>query len=336
MIIPPELLSFLKEEGKFFIATHVNPEGDAIGSSLALSMALESLGKVTVLYDKDSIPEFYYFLPGHEKFTHSIPSVVNHTWPLILLDCNTLERAGIEGLSFKYSAIIDHHEPAPRFAERGRGARPGTEKDFGNIRWIIPEAAATGMMVFYLIKELGINITREMAINLYSAIAIDTGTFRYGNTTAEAFRIAAELIDAGASPAYISNSLYETWSEERFSLLIMALNTLEIRDAVAITVVTREMYKETGAAPEDTESFPNFPGIMKDIKVSALFRELDDNYWKISLRSKGDINVARIATLFEGGGHKNAAGYKIKASLESAKEALLRAYYGHSHKPQQT
>jgi len=306
--VPPELLSFLRKESKFFIVTHVNPEGDALGSSLALSMALESLGKETILY-RDDIPLFYRFLPGCEKFRNSVPSLITSDLPLILLDCGTLERAGLEGLSFKYSVVIDHHE---------------TEKDYGDIRWLEPEAAATGMMVFYLIKELGIEITKEMATNLYSAIAIDTGTFRYGNTTAEVLRIAAELVDAGASPLSTANSLYETWSKERFSLLICALNTLEVKGDVAIIYITREMYEKTGASAEDTESFPNVPKVMNDIKVSALFRELADNYWKVSLRSRGDINVASIATRFDGGGHKNAAGYMINSDLQSAKEVLLR------------
>lgn len=311
MRVPPKLLSFLREENKFFIATHINPEGDAIGSSLALSMALESLGKETFLYSRDTIPEFYHFLPGYEKFTHSIPSPLSHHWPLILLDCNTLERAGIEEeMKFKYSAVIDHHE---------------TEKDFGDIRWIVPEAAATGLMVFKLIKKLGITITREIAINLYTAISIDTGTFRYSSTIAEVLRVGAELIEAGANPAYIADSLYETWSKERFALLIMALNTLEIRGDVAITVVTKEMYKKTGASPEDTENFPNLPRMIKDVKVSAFFRELDNDYWKVSLRSKGDVNVAKIAMSFQGGGHENAAGYEIRSDLETAKESLIKA-----------
>ncbi len=310
MKVPPDILSFLKEKDKFFIATHINPESDAIGSSLALSMALGSIGKKIVLYDRDPIPEFYRFLPGYEKFINSISPLVTSSLSLILLDCNSLERAGLDGLSFEYSAVIDHHE---------------TEKDFGNLRWVEPEAAATGIMVFYLITGLGIKITREMAINLYSAIAIDTGTFRYSNTSAEVLRVSAELIEAGADPSYISNSLYEAWSKKRFALLIMALNALEIRDNIAITVVTKEMYEKTGAGPEDTENFSNFPKMMKDVGVSALFREMGDNYWRVSLRSKGVINVAKIATLFDGGGHKNAAGCKIKAGLESAKESLIKA-----------
>ena len=320
MKVPRKLLSFLRKKDKFFIATHINPEADAIGSALALSMALETLGKEIVLFDKDTIPEVYRFLPGHERFINSIPPLITLHSPLILLDCNSLKRAGIEGLSFRHSAVIDHHEPAPLC-----GARPGTEEDFGDIRWIEPKAAATGLMVFYLIKELGLKITSEIAINLYSAIAVDTGTFRYNNTTPEVLRVGAELIEAGASPACISNSLYETWSEGRFALLIMALNTLEIRDNIAITVVTKGMYKKTGAGPEDTDNFSSFPRMMKDIKMSAFFREIGSNCWKVSLRSRGDINVARIATLFKGGGHKNASGYEIKASLESAKKSLIKA-----------
>ncbi len=309
MKVPDKLISFLKSEEKYFIVTHINPDGDAIGSSLALSMALEMLGKETFLYVRDPIPEFYHYLPSYEMFTNSISSLVTHHSSLILIDCNTPKRAEIEGLSFKSSVVIDHHE---------------TEEAFGDIQWIVPEASATGMMVFYLIKELGISITREMAINLYSAIAIDTGTFRYGNTTPEAFKIAADLVEAGASPAYISNRLYETWSKERFALFSMTLNTLEIRGAVAITYVTQEMYQKTGTGPGDTESFPSFPRIIKDVKVSAFFRELGVNSWKVSLRSKGDINVALIASQLGGGGHKNAAGFVIKSDLGSAKETLLK------------
>jgi phosphoesterase RecJ-like protein len=308
--VPRRLLSFLRKEEKFFIATHINPEADAIGSSIALSMALESLGKETILYDKDRIPEFYRFLPGHEKFINSIPPHVSRNLPIILLDCNSLERAGVEGMRFKNAAVIDHHE---------------TETDFGDIRWVEPGAAATGLMVFYLIKRLGIHITKEIAVNLYTAISIDTGTFRYSNTTAETLRVGAELIEAGANPAYISSHLYEAWSEERFALLVRVLNTLEIKGGVAMTFVTKGMYKKTGTGPEDTENFSRFPTTMKDIKISAFFREIGNDYWKVSLRSKGDINVAMIAALFEGGGHKNASGYRIKASLKSAKKALLKA-----------
>jgi phosphoesterase RecJ-like protein len=308
MNIPPNLIAFLKGNDDFFIATHINPEGDALGSSLALSMALNTIGKSTVLFDQDGVPDFYRFLPGHEHIRRTCNGLQPSDFNLLLLDCNTPRRAGIEGLTFRQCAVIDHHE---------------TESDFGDVRWIEPKAAATGLMIFSLIRELGIGITKEMATNLYTAIAIDTGTFRFGNTTAEVLRVAAELAETGASPSFISASLYETWSEARFNLLRLALQTLEIRSKVAFTFVNREMFSKTGTGPEDTENFSSFPRIVKDIRISAFFREIDDDYWKVSLRSKGDINVSVIAVLFQGGGHKNAAGYFIKAPLESAKELLL-------------
>jgi phosphoesterase RecJ-like protein len=306
--VPPDLISFLKRENGFFLAAHINPEADALGSAIALSMALGTLGKETVIYDRDGVPEFYKFLPRHERVVNSTANIAPSEMNLLLLDCNTPERAGIEGLNFKSVAVIDHHR---------------TEKDFGDIKWIVPEAAATGMMVFYLLKELGVKLTQDMAVNLYTAIAIDTGTFRFGNTSSDVLRVAAELADAGARPGFVSNSLYESWTEKRFHLLIMMLNTLEIRNGVAFTYVTQEMFKKTVTGPEDTENFAGFTRMMKDIIMSAFFRETGSNEWKVSLRSKGDTDVSKIAESFRGGGHKNAAGYEIKADLESAKKYLL-------------
>ena len=311
MIPPKELLHFLKKENNFVIAAHISPDGDALGSSIALSMALESLGKKTIVYDKDPVPEFYKFLPGHEKFTSSLSTFNSQLSPLILIDCNDAERAGIEKLQFASSAVIDHHE---------------TARDFGDIKWIDPKSPATGLMIFYLIKELGVTVTKEIAANLYAAIAIDTGTFRYSNTTPAVLRVSAELIEAGADPSYIAENIYETWTDSRFRLLLKVLNTLEIYNDIAITHVTLEMFRETGAAIADTETFPGFPRKLRSIKISALFREIENNYYKISLRSKGSkINVAKIAEMFGGGGHSNAAGYKIRADFKAAKEALLKA-----------
>lgn len=306
MTVPGELIALLKRENAFFIATHINPDGDTLGSALALSSALESMGKKTILYNREHVPELYFFLPGHERIVDSL-SVKG--LPVVLLDCNDDERAGIDNVSMTYSAVIDHHE---------------TVRDFGDVRWIEPRAAATGIMVYYLIKELGVGITADMAINLYTAIAVDTGTFRYSNTDAEVLRVSAELVDAGADPASIAAQIYEAWSERRFRLLIKVLNTLEIINQIAITYVTKEMLAETGASPEDTEHFSNFPRMMNHIKVSAFFREIEDG-WKVSLRSRGEVDVAKIAEGFKGGGHRNAAGYKTRAGLETVKARLLDA-----------
>jgi phosphoesterase RecJ-like protein len=180
-------------------------------------------------------------------------------------------------------------------------------------------------MIFYLLEQLGIPLTKDMATNLYAALAIDTGTFRYSNTNSEVLSVAAQLVDAGADPAGISVKLYETWTRKRFSLLSLTLNTLEIRNEVAIVTVTKDMFEQTGTVAEDTETFVGFPRMMDDIAVSALFRQDGPDLWKVSLRSKGKVNVAEIASQFRGGGHRNAAGYQITGDIEIVKEALMRA-----------
>lgn len=310
MKIPRELVSVLKKEKVFLLATHLNPDGDAIGSALALASALESMGKEVHVYNKDLVPKLYRFMPGHKRFRSGLKKSLSRKPVLVLLDCNSPERAGLEQYSFRMSVVMDHHE---------------TEGDFGDIRWVVPSAAATGLMVFSLIKAMGVRVTGDMAINLYTAIALDTGTFRYSNTSSEVLRASAELIEAGASPAAISESLYERWEKNRFDLLVMTLNNLEIKSDIAIMHITKNMFEKTGAKPEDTENFLNFPRMIKSVKVAALFRDMGNGFWKASLRSKGDVNVAKIAELYGGGGHYNAAGFRTRGGLKSAKEKLLLA-----------
>ncbi len=307
MKVPSDLLSFLEQEDNFIIATHINPDGDALGSALALMFALESKGKKVTVFDRDRVPDFYRFLPGQERIVNILNESEVKSKNIILVDCNSLERTGLDNFTFRKTSVIDHHE---------------IEKNFGEIKWIVPEIAATGILIFQILNQLKVTLTPEIATNLYTAIVIDTGAFRYANTNADVLRISAQLIDAGADPAYISNNLYEMWSNGRFKLLIKVLNTLEIRNEMAFTFVTKQMFEETGTFPDDTENFANFPRMMGNIKVSVLLRQLDDETWKISLRSKGNVNVAKVAALFDGGGHKNAAGCKIKGSIEEVKNKL--------------
>jgi phosphoesterase RecJ-like protein len=319
MFPPAELLNFFRNEDDFLIATHMSPDGDALGSSLALSLALQKIGKKTFLLNSDHVPEQYTFLPGYEKFYtfENIQETGNRIQDfkrLVLIDCNDLDRvtddkSKISNFKFQTSAVIDHHE---------------TEKPFGDMRWIMPDSPATGLMIFYVIKALGIDLSQDMAATLYAAIAVDTGNFRYSNTTSEVLRIAADLTDAGAIPHIISTELYESWSEKRFRLFIKTLDTLQIEDGIAITTVTRKMLEETLTSPDDIENFVSYPRIIKDIKVSVLLREIDDNYYKASLRSKNNINVARAAEAFGGGGHQHAAGFKIRGDFETVKARLIK------------
>ncbi len=310
MKTPERILTAFRKEDRFLLAVHVSPDGDAIGSAVALSMALDSLGKKSIVYSRDPVPKYFRFLPGHEKVVSSLRDVAMPDPLLVLLDCNATVRAALDNVSFRRSIVIDHHE---------------TENDFGDVKWIDSGAAATGLMVYSLIKGLGAGMTGDIAANLYTAIAVDTGTFRYSNTSPEVLRACAELVDKGADPNLVSVSLYESWERKRFNLLVMTLNTLEIKGKVAIVCVTREMFRKSGTKPEDTDTFSNFPRMIGPVKISALFRETGNREWKVSLRSKGDVNVARIAELFGGGGHRNAAGFRIKADLTTAKEALLKA-----------
>ncbi len=309
MRVPSETVSALKNGDGFLIATHVNPEGDALGSQIALAMALEAEGKSTYLYNRDGVPDFYEFLPGREKIQMSLPDDTSN-FTLVLLDCNKPDRAAVEDKTFKRSIVIDHHE---------------TETDFGDIRWIEPHAPATGLMIFELLKAMRAKLTDVMAVNLYTAIAVDTGTFRYNNTTPEVLKAAAELAEAGASPSEISEGIYQSWSSPRFRLLCMMLGTLDISDSVAVTAVTEDMLEKTGASPTDTEEFSNFPRMMKDVKVSAFLKELPEGGWKVSLRSKAEYNVAHVAERFGGGGHKNAAGCTIEGDFETVRKKLSEA-----------
>jgi len=310
MKIPKEIVSVLKKEKVFFIATHINPDGDAIGSALALSSALESLGKEVHVYNKDRVPEFYQFMPGYRRFKTGLKNALTKKPVLVLLDCNSPERAALEHYSFRRSVVIDHHE---------------TETDFGDMRWVVPASAATGLMIFYLIKAMGVTLTRDMSTNLYTAIAVDTGTFRYSNTSSEVLKASAELIEAGANPAFTADCLYERWGINRFDLLVMTLHNLEIKNDIAVMYITEDMFQKTDTTPEDTENFANFPRMIQTVKIAAVLRDIGNGFWKVSLRSKGNVNVAKIAELYGGGGHKNAAGFKIKGSVKSVKEKLFRA-----------
>jgi len=307
--VPEKIVGALREASDLLLATHINPEGDALGSQIALSKALEAMGKRTYLYNRDGVPDFYYFLPGHEK-VHTLLPEDTSKYTLVVMDCNKPDRAAVEGRSFARTIVIDHHE---------------TETEYGDVKWIEPRSPATGLMVLELLKAIGAKLTREIAVNLYAAIAVDTGTFRYNNTTPEVLRAAAELAEAGASPAEIAEDIYQSWSSPRFNLLCMMLGTLEMVDGVAITTVTGEMFRRAGASHEDTEEFSNFPRMMKDVRVSAFLKELPEGGWKASLRSKGKYNVARVAERFGGGGHKNAAGCTIAGDLGTAKRKLIEA-----------
>ncbi|MCG6552488.1 MAG: bifunctional oligoribonuclease/PAP phosphatase NrnA [Candidatus Magnetominusculus sp. LBB02] len=313
-MIPPEtLLSYIKENDKFYILPHVFPDGDALGSALALESALCSIGKKAIVFSRDTVPDMFDFLPEARRIAPLSDMTCPEQAVLILVDCNAPNRAEIERIKFKYTIVIDHHE---------------TESSFGDIRWILPKSPATGLMIYFLIKALGVEITGAMALNIYTALAVDTGIFRYSNTTAESLFVAADLVSKGVRPSFVADRLHNNWTEARFLLLKHMLNSIEIQKDTAICFITNDMLKKTGAKPEDAENFVNFPIMINTIKVAALFKETGKDFWKASLRSRGDVNVAKIAEKLGGGGHKNAAGFRISGDIETSKKALLESLDG--------
>jgi bifunctional oligoribonuclease and PAP phosphatase NrnA len=266
-------------------------------------------------------------MPGHDRFytyeTLQAAGLSSSDFDtLVLLDCNAPERMGLEDKEQHpaieemksavtrgmFSVVVDHH---------------ATEKGFGDVKWITAKAAATGLMVYAIIRALGLRITKEIAHNIYTAMVIDTGNFRFDNTDAQIFRVAAELIDCGASPSRIYENVYESFPGNRFRLYLRVIGTLEITGCVAFQTVTRKMLEETSTVADDTENFVSFPRIMDDIKVSVLVRELGPEECKVSLRSKGEFNIGIVAEHFNGGGHKNAAGCRIRTDINTAKRLVL-------------
>lgn len=309
MRAPEDLLRTIKEGVKFIVASHMSPEADALGSAIALGMALAAMGNTAVIFNHDKVPEYCAFLPGAERVTDTLHGVNTEEFTLLLLDCNTPDRAALEGVRFKGSAVIDHHM---------------TETEFGDVKWVEPKSPATGLMVFHLLKQMGAEITPDIATNLYAAIAVDTGTFRHLNTTAESLRVASELAEAGAEPGPIASDIYESWTLKRFNLQCATLGSLELHGPVAVISVTLRMLKETGTTLEDTEEFANLPCMIKDVKVSAFLKEVRNGYWRVSLRSKNDYNVASVAGRFGGGGHRNASGFSMKGDYIRARDTLLK------------
>ena len=314
---PAVLLDSIRTGGqKFVVASHISPEGDALGSTLALTRALRAMGKEALAYNRDETPEQFKFLPGWEEIKNVLPGRPED-FILILVDCQSPSRAALEGTAFLKTLVADHHEQDT--------TKPG---EATQIMWIEPSCPAAGMMVYSLIKALGVDIDVPMAVSLYTAIETDTGSFRYANTTAGALEAAAALIRAGARPNEISRNVYETWPEKKMRLLGLALQTLELRDGAAIMSIEAGMFKATGAGNEDTDNFTSFPRLLKDAQVAVLLSEIEGGLVRGSLRSKGGVDVRQIARKFGGGGHINAAGFRIKAGedgLAGIREELFKA-----------
>lgn len=312
-----DILKVIKRYETFMISSHINPDGDAIGSQLALCSILKDLGKEVLVLNSDPVPFNYKFLLNSYCVYTELSSKADSEITAevaIILDCGKLNRIG-EKLASKIqpkNALIniDHHL--------------GNE-NFGTHNLVDSDACATGELVFKLMKYAGIEISKYVAECLYTAILTDTGSFKFSNTTAEAHKIIAQLIDKGANPGWIAEKVYEVIPYHKAKLFGMALDNLQTTSdgKIAYMWVTRQMFIQTGAKEEDTEGFAEYVRSLRNIQVGIFFRELDNSDVKVSLRSKGDFDVSLIAARFGGGGHQGAAGCVVSGPLNKSIEAIL-------------
>ncbi len=303
----------IQKHQRFIITTHVEPDGDAVGSALSLYHALQALGKDAVVCLADSVPPMYGFLPGSQDVRREIPPTFAPEC-LVVLDCSDLERAGdiVSWIDWNRTVVInlDHH---------------GSNTRFGHLN-VVEESAATGELVYLLIQELGIPLSREMGMGIYTAILTDTGGFRYRNTTRRSLMIAGEIVGLGVNPGEIAERVYERYPLERFRVLGKALRNLRVScgGRVADFYVKRNMFQGDGFSPSMVEGFVNYPREIDGVLVSVFFREKGENQFRVSLRSKGETDVAMVAQGFGGGGHRNAAGCLVEGRFEIVRKRVLR------------
>lgn len=298
---PETVLARLRAANRVVVTSHVNPDGDAVGSSIGMARILRRMGKSVVIWLHDPPPRLYLPLPGVDRI-HLGPEPPAHfpdSFDLaVVLECPSLDRCGLEQQIGKLPLLnIDHHLG---------------NQNYGAINWVDTASPAAGEMVFRISQGLHAEIGVDTANALYLALFTDTGGFRFGNATPEAFEAAAALVRAGAEPATIACWLYESQPLAGIRLHGELTRTIELHHGgrVATAWLRREMIAGSGAGPGDSEGLIDLPRSIAGVEAVALFRELDGGGHKVSLRSRGAIDVEKVARKNGGGGHHNAAGFK--------------------------
>jgi phosphoesterase RecJ-like protein len=302
-----EVLKQIERRERFVLTSHARPDGDAVGSVLACSQILRAMGKRAEVVLSDGVPRIYQPLPFTETVIQS--TEVNGDYEAaIILECDSIQRTRLDGLDQKFLISIDHHISG---------------KPFAHVNWIDPAACATGELVYRLAREAGVRISPEMATCLYTAVLADTGSFMFEGTNEHTFALARELVLAGANPAACARNIYFSHPTSKMRLLGAALSQLHREGSLAWIWVTREQMDRAGAIDEDCEGLVNYALAIQGVEVAAFFRELADGRYRVSLRSKGQLNVANVAERFGGGGHACASGCSLDGPLSVAVARVL-------------
>jgi phosphoesterase RecJ-like protein len=309
----------IKKRDRILIASHIQPDGDAIGSMLSLGVALRSMGKSVTMYNESPIPAIFRFLPSVNLIVDRIEDMEQYNLAVIL-DCGDLQRVGraaTDILKIPVIINIDHHI---------------TNTEFGTYTLVDHTACSTAEIIHRVISDLDIPIDKTIANAIYTAILTDTGSFLFQNTNSAAFAISSEMVAKGADPYMVAQYVYATYSLGRLKLLNMVLDTIEISDngKMSTMFLSQKMLNETGTQIEDIYGLVNYAKHIEDVQIAALIRETHmaptgKGTFHVSLRSSGDVDVSQIATMLGGGGHHNAAGFKAEdVSLTELKKTIFR------------
>jgi bifunctional oligoribonuclease and PAP phosphatase NrnA len=306
-----QVVELIENKNVFGITTHFKPDGDGVGSSLGLYWLLQSLGKSADVIVNGPVPIAYSSLPGADSI-RNVSSIDREYDAVFIIECSDLDRPGISGLDSVFTVNIDHH---------------ATSEHFGTINWIDSTASAVGEMIYNLVKAIGGRITREIAECVYMALVTDTGSFHFSNTSDRTLKVASELIKAGARPSKIGEAVYNNYPWSRIELMRRVLDTVKRDETgkIAILRQTIEMGESSEAVDGDNNGFVNIPLAARDVLAAVYLREVGENRFRASLRSKGEINVAKVAEQFGGGGHRNAAGLAIEGDWDEAERKIVTA-----------
>src|SRR6202051_4764988 len=307
-----EVLNHIERRNRFLLTSHARPDGDAVGSALACCQILRAMGKQADVVLHDGVPRIYQPLPFADTVVRAV-SVEGNYEAAIILECDSIQRTRLEGLENRFLINIDHHI----------SGRP-----FAHVTWLDPHAVATAEMVFRLAREAGVKFSAEIATCLYTALMTDTGSFMFQGTNENTFALARELVLAGADPAHCARGIYFAHSVAKIRLLGEALRSLSLEGNIGYAWVTRKQMERCGAIEEDCEGLVNYVLSIGGVEVAAFFRELADGGYRVSLRSKGKLDVRHVAGGFGGGGHECASGCSVDGPLAEAVRQILSQLRG--------
>src|SRR5258706_10466545 len=300
----------IRKRRRFVLSSHVRPDGDAIGSQLAMAFALREMGKEARVVNLDAPPPPMMVFPGVRDIEVSA-RIDDPGDAVIVMECGDLKRPGVEGLERGFVINIDHH--------LGNSM-------YGKLNWFDATAAACGEMVFDLIRELRVPLTREIATHIYIAILTDTGSFHYSSISPHTFDICRQCVEAGVDPPAVARAIFDSNNLGRLKLFgaVLSRMDLDASGRVATVYVDEKLREETGGTYEDTEGLINLPLTVKEIQGVVFFKENGPGDWRVSMRSKGEVDVNAIAKQFGGGGHKNASGCSAAGTFEDLKLVFQR------------